>query len=59
MSEKGKNIKEKKKPNFIEAVSMIVVLLALVIYSVKFDISIIPAMFWVNHKFCGNDNPIA
>lgn len=45
MSEKEKNIKEKKKPNFIEAVSMIVVLLALVIYSVKFDISIIPAMF--------------
>ena len=29
---------------FIEAISMIVVLLALVIYSVKLDISIIPAM---------------
>lgn len=35
---------EKKKPHFIEAISMLVVLLALVVYSVKMDISIIPAM---------------
>ena len=41
---KEKKIREKKKPLFIEAISMIVVLLALVIYSVKLDISIIPAM---------------
>jgi NhaC family Na+:H+ antiporter len=41
---KETKIREKKKPLFIEAISMIVVLLALVIYSVKLDISIIPAM---------------
>lgn len=35
---------EKKRPHFLEAISMLVVLLALVVYSVKLDISIIPAM---------------
>ena len=33
---------EKKRPHFLEAISMLVVLLALVVYSVKLDISIMP-----------------
>lgn len=45
MSEKGSKVREKTKPGFLEALSMIIVLLALVVYSVKQDISIIPAMF--------------
>lgn len=39
-----KNVTEKKRPHFLEAISMIAILLVLVIYSVKLDISIIPAM---------------
>ncbi len=42
MSEK--TVKEKQKPNFIEAVSMLLVLLAAVVVCVKADINIIPAM---------------
>lgn len=42
MSEK--KVTEKKRPNFIEAISMLLVLLAAVIVCVKADISIIPAM---------------
>ena len=37
-------VREKKKPGFLASISMIIVLLALVVYSVRLDISIIPAL---------------
>ena len=36
--------REKRRPGFLASISMIVVLLALVVYSVRLDISIIPAL---------------
>ena len=37
-------VREKRKPGFLASISMIIVLLALVVYSVRLDISIIPAL---------------
>lgn len=42
--EKKKKVKEKIRPNLLEALSMIVVLLGMVVLAVQADISIIPAL---------------